>query len=230
MSPGLDRYEEGCDALWEGGPRYRAIPGVFPLSSDSAWLGAFVRLGRVKSVCDLGCGGGVLLLQLLGRKSTLTAAGVDILPQAVEAAQENLARNGWSGDIRLGDLRDAAQWFPLYRFDLVISNPPYYPASGGRAAGARGMARTECCTPAELSRAAAELLREGGRFCLCYPPQRLSELFCALTQQGLEPKRLRLVMKTISSAPCTALVEAIRGGGRELTIEPPLLTEPGEEE
>ena len=54
-------------------------------------------------------------------------------------------------------------------------------------------------------------------------PERLSELFCALTAAGIEPKRLRLVCPRPASAPSLVLVEGRRGGRPGLTVEPPLL-------
>ena len=224
MSPGSQNYPAmKTDELWPGGPRYIQREGVFPLRSDTAWLGVFVRLGRVKNACDLGCGGLALGLQLLGRKPTIALSAIDILPEAAEAARTNAALNGFSPEIVCGDLREAARFFRAGGFDLVVSNPPYYPVSGGIAAGARGTARQESCTPKELCRAAASLLRERGRFALVYPPERLSEMMTAMTELRLEPKRLRLIHKDERTAPCAALLEGVLGGGKGLSILPPLL-------
>ena len=219
--------ETKLDELWPGGPRYRRFDGVFPLSSDTAWLGAFVRPGRAVTVCDLGCGGGALSLQLLGRKPALRVSALDILPAAAEAAAYNAALNGFEMDVRCGDLRDWRSFFTPGSFDLVVSNPPYGKRSGPAAAGSRGIARQENCSPAELCAAAAGLVRQRGKFCLVYPPERLGELICAMTEAGLEPKRLRLVHKDASGAPCAVLLEGVKGGGKGLSILPPLFTEEG---
>ena len=217
--------EAGLDRLWPGGPLYRQFNGVFPLSSDTAWLGAFVRLGRARTACDLGCGGGALSLQLLGRRPSLKVSALDILPEAAEAAKYNAALNGFALDVRCGDLRDWRSFFAPGAFDLAVSNPPYWTRSGAVAEGSRGLARQESCTPSELCRAAAGLLRQRGRFCLVYPPERLDALICAMAEAGLAPKRLRLVYKDASSAPCAALLEGVKGGGQGLGILPPLFTE-----
>ena len=184
-----------------------------------------MRLSGVRRFCDLGCGGGALSLQLLGRKPSLQAAGMDILPEAVGATEENLRLNGMTGEYHIGDLREWRSFFQPGSFDLVATNPPYYPSSGGIAAGERGMARTESCTPRELCDAAAGLLHEGGRFCVVYPPFRLSELLTAMSAAGLEPKRLQFIMKNTKTEPCAILAEGIRGGGIGLRILPPILTE-----
>ena len=213
------------DRLWPGGPKYLPREGVFPLSSDSAWLEDFVRLRGVRRVCDLGCGGGVLGLQLLGRRPELEVSAVDILPEAAAAAEDNAALNDFAMSVVCGDLRDWRRYFRPGSFDLVVSNPPYYPADGPAAAGSRGIARRESCTPGELCEAAAGLLRQRGRFCLVYPPRRLAELICAMEAAGLAPKRLRLVHQNAKTAPCAALLEGVKGGGKGLAVLPPLLTE-----
>lgn len=219
--------ETQLDQLWPGGPLYRQYEDVFPLSSDTAWLGAFVRLGRAKTVCDLGCGGGALSLQLLGRRPSLRLSALDILPEAAAAAQANAVLNGFDLDVHCGDLRDWRRFFEPGSFDLVVSNPPYWSRRSPAAEGRRGVARQESCTPEELCRAAAGLLRQRGKICLVYPPERLGELICAMTAGGLEPKRLRLVHKDAACAPCAALLEGVKGGGKGLEVLPPLLT--GEE-
>lgn len=214
-----------ADELWPGGPKVRQRPGVFPLSSDTAWLGAFVHLTGVRKVCDLGCGGGALFLQLLGRKPNLEVSAIDILPAAVEAAGENAALNGFQVQLACGDLREVRRYFPAGSFDLAVSNPPYYPRTGGVAAGERGTARQESCTPPELCRAAAALLKQRGRFCLVYPPERLRELLSAMTEAGVEAKRLQFVHKNALSAPAAVLLEGVRGGKPGLRVLPPLFTE-----
>ena len=101
----------------------------------------------------------------------------------------------------------------------------YRPDPDPARAAARG--ETDCSLP-ELCAAAAYLLGSGGRFCLVYRPERLSELFCALSAAGLEPKRLRLVCPRPESAPSLVLAEARRGGRPGLAIEPPLTLTDGE--
>lgn len=223
MPRGLN-YVMELDSLWKGGPKYLQAPNVFPLSSDTAWLGAFVRLSGVKRFCDLGCGGGALSLQLLGRKGTLEAGGMDISAEAVAAARENLRMNGFAGEFVCCDLRDWKSHFRPGSYDLVVTNPPYFPDTGRKAAGARGDARTESCALPELCTAAASLIHEGGRFCIVFQPVRLSELCCAMTDAGIEPKRLQFVLKDTESEPSAILLEGIKGGGKGLRILPPKLT------
>ena len=110
-------------------------------------------------------------------------------------------------------------------FDLAVSNPPFFPAGGGKTAlGSRGDARSELtCTMAQLCGAASYLLRSGGQFCLVYRPERLAELLETLRRYRLEPKVLRFVQKNGVSAPSLVLLACRKDGRTGLTVQPPLL-------
>ena len=86
------------------------------------------------------------------------------------------------------------------------------------------LARSEAgCTIWDVCRRAARLLRWGGVFAAVYRPDRLCDLLEAMRTQDLEPKRLRLVQHTASSAPSLVLAEGRRGGKPGLTVDPPLI-------
>ena len=223
----METRTSGAEELWPGGPRYIQEPGLFPLSSDTAWLGDFLRFGGVKRALDLGCGCGALALQMLGRRPELQVTGVDILPRAAERTRLNGVLNGWEIDTVCGDIRELDRLFPPESFDLAAGNLPYFPAgSPGSADPERDLSRRESCPPEELCPAAARVLRTGGRLALVYPPERLTDLLTAMRAAGLEPKRLRLVQKR-EKPPCAVLLEGRKGAKPGLEIEPILLV--GEE-
>lgn len=191
--------------------------GVFPLGEDALVLSGFATVRRGWKVCDLGTGSGCLLLLLAGREEELQLFGVDRDPAAARAARDNLARNGLSGEIWMGDWR--AVPFAPGSFDLVISNPPYFARGSGRDGGpARMEGEGDGLGP--LCRAAARLLRNGGRFALCFRPERLAALFAALRDSGLEPKRLQFAAYSQAHPPSLVLVEAVRQGRPGLEVLP----------
>ena len=115
---------------------------------------------------------------------------------------------------------------PAGGFDLVVSNPPYFPPKAGRVSPqeTRSVARSEVvCTLEDVCRAAGWLLRWGGRFCVVFPTERLAELLEMARRFGLEPKRLRLVQHDAVGAPGLVLLECRRGGKPGLRAEPTLL-------
>ena len=188
--------------------------GVFPLGGDALALGAFASVRPGWRVCDLGTGSGALLLLLARRADRLALTGVEVDPLSAQTARNNLESNGLAGEVVAGDLRTAP--LPAGGFDLVVSNPPYFPVGSGKSGGP---ARSEeFCSLAELCAAAGQLVKNGGRFALCHRPERLVDVLCALRSRGLEPKRLKLVSHSPDRPPALALVEAVRQGRPGLTI------------
>ena len=218
-------------ALWPGGPVFAQAENQ-RLSTDSVLLADFVPPRRARRGIDLGCASGAVALLLLARDEALDMTGLELDENAAALARANLEKNGLTKRARIvtGDIRAHRELFGAGSFDLVAANPPYFPVgSGARSPDpARAAARSETdCTLEELCTAAAWLLQSGGRFCVVHRPERLSELFAAMTAHGLEPKRLRLVCKRFDSPPSLVLAEGRRGGRPGLRIEPPLLlTEP----
>ena len=83
-------------SLWDGGPKFRQSEH-FKLGTDSVLLADFVNIGSRRKGIDLGCGSGILPLLLLSRDARLCMTGLEINPEAAEAARDNLTANGLSG-------------------------------------------------------------------------------------------------------------------------------------
>jgi putative methylase len=77
-----------------------------------------------KSVCDLGCGTGILAVgaALLG---AATVTGIEIDQSAVDAAHGNAALTGTAVKFIVADVRDAALPGLIGTCDTVIMNPPF---------------------------------------------------------------------------------------------------------
>ena len=190
-------------------------PGVFSLGSDTLALGRFATVRKGWRVCDLGTGSGVLLLLLAAREPQLELFGLDQDPAAAALAQDNLRHNGLEGQIWTGSWSQTP--FPPGSFDLVVSNPPYYVPGSGKDGGPARMEREEL---GALCRAAARLLRNGGRFALSFPTQRLADLFETMRRWDLEPKRLKLLSHTPTKPPYALLAEGVRQGKPGLQVLP----------
>jgi len=192
-------------------------PGVFPLGSDSQALGNFVQVRRGETVCDLGCGGGVLGLYLFARERDIRLTALDISENAVALARENFAVNGLEADVRHADMRTVRELFPAGSFDLVVSNPPYFSVGSGYSGGSARMEET--CTLTDLCAAAKWLVRNGGRFALVHRPERLADLFSALREHTFEPKRLQFI-QAAGKPPSAVLIEAYKEGKPGLSVLP----------
>ncbi|WP_369283407.1 tRNA1(Val) (adenine(37)-N6)-methyltransferase [Oscillibacter sp. GMB15532] len=218
---------EQWDSLCPGGLRFCWDEYAHKPGTDSFLLGSFPPLRPGLRVCDLGSGTGLLGLLLLQRQPNLHITGVEIQPHAAALSDSAVAENNLGDRLRTlrGDIRQIRALLPAGRFDLCVSNPPYFLDGGGATTPvpSRRTARSETdCTLSDLCRAAAHLLRWSGAFCLVHRPERLCDIICTLRENGLEPKRMQLVEFRPGAAPSLLLVEARRGGKPGLSIEPPL--------
>lgn len=76
-----------------------------------------------KSLLEVGCGSG--LLSLLAAKQGATVLALDINPNAVETTRLNAKTNQLDIKTMTSDIFDM---LPPQPFDIIISNPPYFPA------------------------------------------------------------------------------------------------------
>lgn len=213
--------------LWPQGPLF-AQAEHFKLGTDCVLLADFVNTAGRKKGIDLGCASGAIGLLLMQKSERLHMTGLEINARAAELAEENMKINSLSerSGIVTGDIRKCRELFKAGSFDLVVSNPPYFPLGSGKLspdkerAAARG--ETECNLK-DICAAASYLLHTGGSFCLVHKPERLAEVCCAMSQAGIEPKRLRLVCNKAQSAPSLILVEGRRGGKPGLKLEASLI-------
>lgn len=195
----------------------------FRLTRDAVALSEFVTLHNRDRVCDLGCGVGNVLLPLANRALDLTLDGVELRPAAADLCREGLRRSGLHGCIVTGDLNERYEVLPWGRYDVVVANPPYFPHHSGAVSPkeARAKARTQdTYTLTAACHAAWRLCRTGGRFALCLRPERLAELFSALTAAAMEPKRMQLIQSKADREPNLVLVEAVKGAKSGLKVLP----------
>ena len=227
VTPGVLHYDGAMKErstqpkeLWPGGIRYAGESA----GADSLALAAFARTPSARRGADLGCGCGILLLLLAREAPELAIDGVELRPGAAALCRENIIANGLEGRCRvfIGDWRELPP--AAGELDLVVSNPPYFPAGRGAVSHdpARASMRTETSTLPELCLAAAARLRSGGDFCLVHRTERLAEVFAALQAAGLEPKHLRFFAPSPDKAPALFLCRARKGAGSGLRVDAPL--------
>ena len=194
--------------------------------ADALLLSDFAAPRPRDRACDLCSGCGIVAARWFLHPDTapVRVEAVELQPAAVTLMERSVGEGGLPAGRFfpvLADLR--ALELPAGAYDLVTCNPPYFPEGAGRPAQQPGrrLARQEGgCTLQEVCRAAARLLRQRGRFCLCLPPRRLAEGLAALEEAGLTPKRLQLAQHRVDSAPFLALLEGRRGARPSLTVLP----------
>ena len=190
----------------------------------------YAQVKRKDRCVDLGTGCGIIPLLWFREleDAPQVAYGVDIQPQAIQ--QMKLTVEACDLQERLipveGDLKDLSPQLPADSFTLVTCNPPYKATNTGilNEADAHTIARHEIlCNINDVCRAAARLLKFGGRLCICQRPERLLDTLEAMRNNKIEPKRLRFVQKKGDTAPWLFLVEGKKGSAPYMKVEAPFL-------
>ena len=195
--------------------------------TDAILLANFSAAKPNDSVVDLGTGCGIIPLLLLRNGLKGRVFGVDISSEAcLLAAKTKEELNLENFSVIEGNLTELSGKVPFGEHKLITCNPPYKAPNAGIKNNDKVIttARHETeCTLEDIIRVSSKLLNTSGRLCMCHRPERLSELMSLMSKYSLEPKRLRLVSHTASSAPGLVLIEAKRGGKPGLKIEPNLI-------
>jgi tRNA1Val (adenine37-N6)-methyltransferase len=199
----------------------------YRFSVDAILLENFISTGKLRSGIELGCGSGVISILLAKRMKEVNLTAVEIQKSLAERARRNIQLNGLDDRVAIlsKDLRELKTVYETNSFDFVFSNPPFRKPRTGRISSdeERAVARHEIkMTVSDLVSAAAYLLKHSGRFFLIYHPFRLTELITQLRDSRLEPKRMRFVHSMKGEEAKMVLIEAAKGAGVWLKIDPPL--------
>lgn len=199
-------------------------------TSDAIILANFCAPRHKDKCCDLGTGNGIIPLLWHRDFKPLEITGVELSESAVELFSKTLAENNLSDKINLihSDLRALKGVLPNEYYDIVSINPPYKKLGTGIVNEGEDYknARHEfTCTLEDCAKAASQLLKFGGRFCICQRPERLPDIFEAMRKFRIEPKSMREVIQRVGKEPSLVLVEGKKGSAPGFRINDPLILE-----
>lgn len=140
------------------------------VGTDGVLLGAWVDLEKTNSVLDIGTGSGVIALMIAQRCNAIIEA-VEIDKTSAEQAKSNFEASPWSNrlivkHISLQNYSDNNST----KFDLLVSNPPYFTNSLKSQTDERNLVRhTDELSNTDLLQGVVKLLSKTGRFCAVFP-------------------------------------------------------------
>lgn len=189
-------------------------------TTDAVLLSRFASPRKGERVCDLCCGIGIVPLLWFGAGeiSPRFVTGLDVDAEVIGLFNASIERNGLGNRVLAlqGDVRNLPPALKDKPFDCITCNPPYH-----KAQPKADPARFEtCCDLEDIMKAAARLLRFGGRLCLCHRPTRLPELINCMQAFGITPKSMRLVSYKTGAKPRLVLLEGRLGGKPGLDVLP----------
>lgn len=198
------------------------------VSTDAVILGAVAGKGDYGKILDIGTGTGVLALMLAQRFPLTMIEAVEIDEEASVQAEENVGESVWNERIEVLNL----SFQRFYRrsketFDLIVSNPPYFPNHLRSPDKKRNQAlHQDELSFQELMEGVEKLLTSDGEFWVILPEYQMGELekvacscgFSALVRVEIRDRAGKPIMRVVQSFRRTCSVP-IEKAVSELTIK-----------
>lgn len=155
------------------------------ISTDAVMLGALAEALMPGEILDVGTGTGVIALMLAQRFPDANVQAVEIDSLAASQALDNFCTNPFSDRMQL--LEGRFQDFqPNQKFDLIVSNPPYFLDHLKSSDAQRNMAlHTDELSFQDLLEKVNELLEESGQFWIILPPRQMQDFQRKAQEHGL---------------------------------------------
>ncbi len=216
--------EVTIDALFAGALSVRQPKRGYRVNVDALLVAAFAARGRkARLAVDLGAGVGAIGLALAHVGAASRVVLVERDAELAALARSNLAENGSAGEAEAHDLeRHGLPRALAQQAELVVSNPPFYPAAAGTPSARARSARSGELSPF-VRAARVALAGPRARAVFCYPAAALAELLSCAHGEKLVPKRLRFVHARADAPARLALVELRLAKPGGLVVEPPLV-------
>jgi tRNA1(Val) A37 N6-methylase TrmN6 len=200
------------DLLGYEGLKIIQRPDAFNFSLDSTLLGYFVTVTpSAVRIIDLGCGNGFIPI-FLSLRTKARIYGIELQPDIYDLARRSVELNHLEDQIYImnNDVRGIAGLLGANTFDVVTCNPPYFiyqESSNINKNDYLTIARHEVNLKLDdVLQEAKRLLKDGGTFAMVHRAERLTDIFVAFRQAGIEPKRMQFVYPKKDSAQSLAVL------------------------
>lgn len=188
------------------------------VGTDGVLLGAWAGTGQSKQILDVGTGTGLIALLLAQRNPEARITALEIDEAAASQAEDNVAHSPWADRIEVV-CNDFHFFQTEKKFDLIVSNPPYFVDALNCPDKQRNLARHACELNYELlfSRS-AHLLWEQGSVSIIIPAEVERLVIDTAWKYKLYPDR-RLRVFTKPGKPCRRVLLSFSFQERECTEE-----------
>ena len=180
------------------------------IGTDGVLLGAWVSLkNKPFSILDIGAGTGIIALQLAQRSNAEMIDALEIDDDAYEQCVDNFENSPWGDRLfcyhaSLAELVEEID----DRYDLIISNPPFYSEDFKTTNESRDVARFNDALPFdELIESASLLLSDEGVFAVIIPRKEEEGFIKMASEVNLFPNRICRVRGNESAEEKRSMLE-----------------------
>lgn len=141
---------------------------VFRVGTDAVLLGALANVSVAENVLEIGTGTGLISLMLAQRNLNAKFSGIDINEEAVNLTRFNFENSPFNSRLK-NILQDFKTFESREKFDLIVSNPPYFETSD--SAKDKIARQTVELNFRQLISKSSKLLSENGIFSVIIPAE-----------------------------------------------------------
>jgi len=189
---------------------------AFKVGTDGVLLGAVAEVINRKRILDIGTGTGLISL-MLAQRSEASIVSIEPDYESFLQAEENVSQCKWRNRINVIniDLQNYAS--DEEKFDLIVTNPPYFNNSLKNPDARKSSARhNDSLSSADLLIGVARLLNDGGIFQLIMPYVEGSIFIAEAQQYGLYCNNI-LKIKPLPTAEVRRLIMTFSRGKHKFT-------------
>ena len=190
--------------------------------TDAMLLSHFCNIHHSEKGCDIGTGCGIIPLRWNDNGHKGTAVGIEINPEGKTLLELSIKENDIKNITAI--TADIREYKTDVLYDVVCCNPPYFNGGFVNKDSEKAKQRHQItCTTEDICKAAARLLKDNGRFCICQRTQYLAQIMAVMLENNITPKRLRFVRQTAGQEPWLMLLDGRKNGGAGLSVLPDLI-------
>ncbi len=172
------------------------------IGTDGILLGAWVQLKDPYSILDIGAGTGIIGLMMAQRSDAGLIDAIEIDDDAYEQCVDNFENSPWNDRLFCyhASLDEFAEEMDEEKYELIISNPPFYTEDYKGSDEVRNQARFADALPFEdLVENVSKLLDEKGQFAVIIPFPEEKNFLKLANEKNLFPHRITRVRGTKGS-------------------------------
>ncbi|MBS9766440.1 MAG: methyltransferase [Flavobacteriaceae bacterium] len=180
------------------------------IGTDGVLLGAWVTIPNTTTqILDIGSGTGLIGLMMAQRSDAEVIDAIELNENAHTQSVENFENNQWAD--RLFCYHTSLQEFTTEideKYDLIISNPPFFSSTHKDTSKDRAMARhTKTLTYQELLKNTSILLENKGVFAVIIPYSEEEDFLRIAKGYNLHPQRITRVKGNATAKIKRSLLE-----------------------
>ncbi len=160
------------------------------VGTDAVLLGSWVDLNSAKRILDVGTGSGVIALMIAQRTGNqVKIDAIEIEKEDSSQAKENVLGSPWPNKVSVYQ-KSFQEFDPNNKYDLIVSNPPYFINSLLPPSAHRQRTRhAEQLTFEELVTHSIRQLNHAGTLAVILPVQEGNDFRQLAFKKGLHVKR-----------------------------------------